>query len=93
MRVRLKVKSNIYGEDKEGQEYLIKRGVVKTLSLDIHDIGPVTDAFNDKGDILKTFCEVHIQDIGFVKVNHSREYVENLKDHIVITGFRRGKKQ
>ena len=87
--VRLKVKSNIYAEDSTGKEMLVKKGVIKTLSIDIDSIQVITDSFSVRGEKLKTFCDVYVENIGFIKVNHSREFIEGLKDHITIKGFRR----
>lgn len=82
MEVILKIRDNLYQESEDGKtRKLIKRNVLTNLNIDTNDIISISDVLNNKGSILKNYCRIHIKEIGPVIVNHSREYISNIKQH------------
>ena len=71
-----------YQEAEDGKtRKLIKRNVLTNLNIDTNDIISISDVLNNKGSILKNYCRIHIKEIDPVIVNHSREYISNIKQH------------
>lgn len=87
--IELTVKTNIYSPDKK----LIKRNVIRKIYVNIFDIKNPREILNKKGDIVKTACEITIKDFGDIVVNHSYDYIKNLKEEEIktIIGFNQNK--
>lgn len=88
MEVTLKIKDNVYEEIEEQVEdkilvkrVLVKKNVITNLNIDTNDILLITDHINSKGNIKKNYCRIHLKEVGQILVNHSRQYVSNLKQH------------
>lgn len=80
MEIILKVKDNLYTESEDGKtRKLVKKNILTSLHIDSNDIIGISDVLNNKGNILKNYCRIHIKEIGPVVVNHSRDYISNIK--------------
>ena len=66
----VKILSDIYDEDLEGEEVLIKKNVQSKCSLDVDDITGVFELLNKKGTVYKTKCQIHHKDWGNVLIKH-----------------------
>ncbi len=84
MEVTLKMKDNLYAEspdDGKTKGILIKKNIQTTLTINTNDILIVTDVLDKKGKVLKSFCRLHIRELGPIIVNHSHEYINKIKQH------------
>jgi hypothetical protein len=91
MEVTLKIKDNLYKEivippKNEGGESIVKRKLIKknvltNITLDTNDIITTSDLLNNKGNIIKNYCKIHVKEVGPIVVNHSREYINSIKTH------------
>jgi len=66
----VKILSDIYDEDEEGEEVLIKKNVQSNCLLDVDDITGVFEVLNKKGTVYKTKCQIHHKDWGNVLIKH-----------------------
>ena len=95
MEVTLKIKEHLYQESEDGKSRkIIKRNAISYLNIETNDILTIGDLLNNKGNIVKSYCRLHLREIGPVIVNHSREYVSKLKIHKTNQiGFRQRKRR
>lgn len=80
MEIILKIKDNLYKESEDGKiRKLIKKNVITNLNVDTNDILTISDCLNNKGNVIKNYCRIHLREVGPVIVNHSREQISKLK--------------
>lgn len=97
MEIKLKMKDDIYRDLKDGKtKKLIRKNVESCMNININDIIAISDLINDKGRVDKNYCRIYIREVGPVIINHSRQYMEKLKNNINKTnaiGFKYSRKQ
>ena len=82
MEITLKIKDNLYQESADGKSRkLIKRNVISNINVDTNDILTTSDILNNRGNIYKHYCRIHLKEVGPIIVNHSREQITKLKQH------------
>lgn len=64
--------------DKKGKQKVLKRGIIRRWVFNTEHLSMPSQVINAKGNIDKRSCQVHIQELGFVIVNHSYEYIKSL---------------
>ena len=97
MEIVLRIKDNVYDEIEKQvgdkifvKRKLVKKNVITNLNIDTNDILLISDHLTHKGSISKNYCRVHLKEVGQILVNHSRQYVSNLKQpKLNVIGFKR----
>ncbi len=91
MNVMMKIKSDLYAEpDNKGRQKIIKKGIITRANIPLEQVGTIMEIFNTKGKLIKNECKIYLPEIGFMTVNHSFDYVKDLKDSISNTGKKIG---
>ena len=84
MLVELKIPIDLYSEDKEGKEKLVKRNVITRQYIDTEEIRNPQEVFNTKGNVIKNRCKILLLNVGQVLINHSYESIKSLKEETSI---------
>jgi len=75
-RREVKLLSDLYLENEQGEEVLLKKDVISKFYVCINDINGVSQVLNKKGKPYKTRCRILHKDLGMVLVKHRFEEVK-----------------
>lgn len=89
MEIELKIRTDVYSHKDPKKPKLIKKNCVGKISTYTEDILHIRQIFNRKGNVDKNYCSLIIKELGEVIVNHSYEYVRNLREpKLNLIGFK-----
>lgn len=89
MLYEFKVVKDLYDEpDREGLSKLIKKGIITKQLIDLDEIS-ISEVISNYGRVYKNRCLVQHRDLGHIMVMHKYSDIKQLKQPIVIKGFRR----
>lgn len=92
MLTTLTIREHLFKEVK-GKSVCIKRNVTYRREIDTNDILEHAEVYNKHGKIIQRVCAIKLKDDSSVIVNHSFDYISELKRPVTVKGFNNGRKK
>lgn len=88
MLYEFKVIKDLYDEpDEAGESKLIKKGIITKQLLELDELS-ISEVINNYGRIYKNRCLIQHRDLGQIMVMHKYNDIKELKQPIIVKGFR-----